>query len=111
MVFHLRGRRYRLTPAAVRRILVLLVFFALLSYAGVAWKALRLHREIQALEAALEAQRRYNLEMERALGEASTPQAVESRARSVLGLVRPGEEVVEVAIPVSPDDPYRVPKR
>lgn len=111
MVFYLRGRRYRLTPAALRRIAALLVFFALLSFAGVAWKAVRIHREIRALEAALEAQRRYNQQIEKALGQASTPEAIESRARSVLGLVRPGEEVVEVAIPVPQDDPYRVPKR
>lgn len=111
MVFYLRGRRYRLTPAALRRIVALLVFFTLLSFAGAAWKAWRIHREIRALEAALEAQRRYNEQVEKALGEASTPQAIEARARAVLGLVRPGEEVVEVAIPVSPDDPYRVPKR
>lgn len=95
----------------MRRVLALLLLLTLSSFAGAAWKAFRLHREIQALEAALEAQRRYNREMERALSEATTPQAIESRARATLGLVRPGEEVVELATPVPPDDPYRVPKR
>ncbi len=111
MVIDLRGRRYRLTPTALRRILVLVLLGALASFGGVAWKTFRVHQEIRALEAALEAQRRANRAIEEALGQASTPEAIESRARAVLGLVKPGEEVVEVAIPVSPDDPYRVPRR
>jgi len=111
LVIDWRGRRYRLTPTALRRILVLVLLGALASFAGVAWKTWRIHQELRALERALEAQRQANRAIEEALGQASTPEAIESRARSVLGLVKPGEEVVEVAIPVTPDDPYRVPRR
>lgn len=111
MVFEWRGRRYRVTPVAIRRVVALLLVGALLSFVGVFLKALRIHQEVRTLEAALEAQRQANAAMEKALQEASTPEAVESRARATLGLVKPGEEVVEPALPVSPDDPYRVPRR
>ncbi|MEW6046859.1 MAG: septum formation initiator family protein [Bacillota bacterium] len=111
MVFYLRGRRYRVGVKAWRRIVALALVMGAVSFAGTALRAVEMNRQVRALEARLQAQRQRNEQMENALRQALSLDAIESRARSWLGLVRPGEEVFEPAYPVPADDPYRVPSR
>lgn len=111
LVFYLRGRRYRVGVKAWRRMVTLALIMAALSFAGAFVRVVEMNREVRALEAQLQAQRQRNEEVEKALRQAVSLDAIESRARSMLGLVRPGEEVLEPAYPVPADDPYRVPSR
>ncbi|MBE3599536.1 MAG: septum formation initiator family protein [Limnochordaceae bacterium] len=111
MVFHFRGRRYRLGRKLWVRAGVLVALMGIASFAGAAYRTYEMHRRLDRLQAAIAAQRSSNARLEKALREASQPAAVESRARVMLGLVKPGEQVFEPAVVVPPGDPYRVDKR
>lgn len=105
------GRRYRLTRRFARRVAWLVVAAALAATGSAARQAWTARQRVEAVRRELEAQRQRNAELERAIAEATSPREVERRARATMGLVRPGERVIEPAVAVPPDDPYRVPRR
>ena len=111
MLIVVGGRRYRPGRRFVRRLAVLAAILALAAFGSAARQAMVAHQRIEAVRRELEAQRRRNAELERAIAEATSPRAIERRARATMGLVRPGERVFEPAVPVAPDDPFRVPRR
>lgn len=108
---HIHGRRYRVGPRVVRRLAAAVALGALLAVGSAARQAWTVHQRIEAVRRELHAQRLRNAELEQALAEATSLRSIERRARQDLGLVRPGERVVEPAVPVPPDDPFRVPRR
>lgn len=105
------GRRYRAGPRAAVRLAALLAALAVAAFAGAFRQTLALKQRAAAVSRELDRQRRYNQELERALVEASNPAAVERRARTTMGLVKPGEQVFEPVTLVGPDDPFWVPHR
>lgn len=105
------GRRYRPGPRLIRRLAVLGILMTVATFGGAVQRALWLHRRLATVRAELQAQRQRNETLERALQEATDPRSIERRARTVMGLVKPGEQVFEPAIPVPESDPFRVPRR
>lgn len=105
------GRRYRLGRRFLRRAVALGAILTVAAFASAARQAITAQRRIEEVRRELEAQRRHNADLERAIAEATSPRAIERRARATMGLVRPGERVFEPAVPVAPDDPFRVPRR
>ena len=105
------GRKYRPGRRFLRRLAAAAFVLTLLAFASAARQAITARQRVEAVRRELEAQRRHNAELERAIAEATSPRAIEQRARATMGLVRPGERVFEPAVPVAPDDPFRVPRR
>ena len=107
----LGGKRYRLGRRFVHRLVAVVALLGLAAFGSALRQALHVHQRVEQVRQQLQDQRRRNAELERALAEATSPRAIERRARSTMGWVLPGERVFHPAIPVAPDDPYRVPRR
>lgn len=93
------------------RLGILGLVMGILTFTGAGVRVLQLHGRLNRLTAELETRREENRRLEQSIRAASAPDAVESRARTMLGLVRQGEQVFEPAVVVPPDDAYRVKKR
>lgn len=106
-----RGRQYRPGPRTVRRLAFLGILMAVATFGGALQRVVWFHRRVATVQAELQLQRQRNAALERALQEAMDPRSIERRARTTMGLVKPGELVFEPAIPVPDNDPYRVPRR
>lgn len=105
------GRRYRAGPRLAVRLVSMVAAMAVAAFAGAFRQTVVLQQRAAAVRRELDRQRRYNQELERALQEASSPTSIERRARTTMGLVKPGEQVFEPVTLVGPDDPFRVPQR
>lgn len=105
------GTRYRAGRRLARRLALLALVAALGAFGSAVRQAMAVRQQIHALQEQIEQQRRQNTELERALRDATSPRSIEQRARETMGLVRPGERVIEPALPVPADDPFRVPRR
>ncbi len=102
--------RARHRSAANRRFAALLV--ALLVWAGVGYatglvRIIALRRQISRVERELDATRRHNRELEKAVAEMKTPEYIERAARDQLGLMKPDEVRFVVGRPVDATRPDR----
>jgi cell division protein FtsB len=87
-----------------------LVMFAL-AYGLPAFRLWQVNREIEATRRELEYSRLQQQELLKELERWNDPEVISRVAREQLGLVKPGEMRFVEAVPVEPNDPFRVEKR
>lgn len=91
-------------------LLAVLALFAL-AYGMPAFRLWQVNRRIEEVRRELEYSRLQQQELLKELERWNDPEVIARVAREKLGLVKPGEMRFVEALPVEPDDPFRVEKR